>query len=72
MGGRRLVRSRDDKMICGVAAGIAHYFGLDPTIVRLAWVVAILLPGPNLILLVAYLVLCIVLPLDVTGDGRSS
>jgi len=64
MGGKKLTRSRDDKMLCGVAAGLAHYVGISPTIVRVAWVVAILLPGPNLIILLAYLVLCLLMPLD--------
>lgn len=67
----KLTRSRDDKMLCGVAAGLADYLGLDPTLVRLAWVVAILLPGPNVIIVVAYLVLCIVIPVDV-GGGRDT
>jgi len=64
---KKLTRSRDDKMLCGVAAGIAGYLRLDPSIVRLAWVVAILLPGPNLIIVAAYVVLCIVMPLDTSG-----
>lgn len=66
---KRFVRSREDKMICGVAAGIARYFDIDPTIVRLGWVVAVLLPGPNLILILAYLVLCIIMPLETTGGA---
>jgi phage shock protein PspC (stress-responsive transcriptional regulator) len=72
MADRRFVRSADEKMVCGVAAGVARYFGVDPTFVRLAWVVAILLPGPNLILILAYLVLCILMPQDVTGGGRAA
>lgn len=70
MADRRFVRSRDEKLICGVAAGVAHYFRVDPTFIRVAWVFAILLPGPNLILILAYLVLCILMPLEVTGEGR--
>ena len=64
---KRLTRSRDDKMLCGVAAGIARYLDVDPTLVRLAWVVAILLPGPNAIIVLLYLVLCFVLPLETPG-----
>ncbi len=37
---KRLYRVEDGKMICGVCAGVAEYFKLDPTVVRLAWVVA--------------------------------
>jgi len=49
-------------MLCGVATGMANYLNVDPTIIRLAWVIAVLLPGPNLIILVAYLILCLVIP----------
>jgi phage shock protein C len=41
---KRLYRSRDDRMLAGVAGGMAHYLGIDPTIVRLLWVLAFL-PG---------------------------
>ncbi len=38
MEGKRLYRSRKDRMICGVCGGIAKYFNIDPTLVRLAFV----------------------------------
>ena len=48
MNGKRLYKSRDNRMISGVCAGIAEYFGIDPTLVRLAWVVfSVLLWGRN-------------------------
>ena len=65
---KRLTRSRDDKMICGVAAGLARYVDIDPTVMRLIWVVAVLLPGPNLIILAVYLVLCLLMPLETPGE----
>ena len=68
MSTKKLMRSRDDKMLFGVAAGIAQYLGIDPSIVRLAWVVAILLPGPNLIIIAIYAVMAFVMPLDSTGS----
>ena len=34
---RRLYRSRDDRILGGVAAGVGEYFNIDPTLVRLAW-----------------------------------
>ncbi|MBU2601846.1 MAG: PspC domain-containing protein [Actinobacteria bacterium] len=67
---RKLTRSRDEKMICGVAAGLAEYFDIDATIMRLIWVVAVLMPGPNLIIIAAYLVLCLLMPLK-TANGAS-
>jgi len=58
-GRKRLVRSTTDKKIAGVAAGLADYFDLDPTIVRVVWLLAILFAGTGLI---AYLILWIALP----------
>ena len=55
----RLVRPRAGRKIAGVALGMAEYFVLDPTIVRLFWVVAVLCCPPTLI---AYLIAWIVVP----------
>ncbi len=42
MGSKRLYRTEGRyKMLCGVCGGIAEYFDLDPTIVRVAWVIAL-------------------------------
>jgi phage shock protein C len=49
MNGRFLINRRDAKLM-GVAAGIADYSGIDPTIVRLALVAATLIAGPLMIL----------------------
>jgi phage shock protein C len=57
--GRQLTRSETDKRIAGVCGGIAEYFDIDPTIVRILFVAAALLGGPGVI---AYIVLWIVLP----------
>ena len=45
MNGKKLYKSRDNRMISGVCAGIAEYFNMDPTIIRLAWVLFSLLGG---------------------------
>ena len=66
---KKLTRSRDDKMIFGVAGGLGAYLDVDPTIVRLLWVVAILVPGPNLIIVLAYLVLSLLMPLEPRGGA---
>lgn len=46
-------------MIAGVCGGIADYFGIDPTLIRVIFVVLGLLAGPGLLL---YLALWVVLP----------
>ncbi|MEG0277139.1 MAG: PspC domain-containing protein [Coprobacillus sp.] len=56
---KRLYRSRRDIMICGVCGGIAEYFDVDPTIVRLGAVVLCFGWGSGLI---AYLVASIIMP----------
>lgn len=34
---KRLYKSREDRKICGVCAGVAEYLNLDPTVIRLIW-----------------------------------
>ena len=53
------MRSSTDKKIAGVCAGLADYFDLDPTIVRVVWLLAVLCAGTGLLL---YVILWIVLP----------
>ncbi|MGN1171800.1 MAG: PspC domain-containing protein [Lachnospiraceae bacterium] len=38
-GYKKLKRSRNDKMLCGVCGGIGEYLNIDPTIVRILWVI---------------------------------
>ena|SRR5260370_598573 len=55
---RKLTRSRTNKKIAGVCGGIAEHLDLDPTIVRLVWVMAALLGGWGLIgYLVAWIIM---------------
>lgn len=65
---KRLYRSRSDRMLAGVAGGLAAYFGLDSTLVRLVWVL-LLLPG-GLPGLLPYLVLWIIMPLEPQRGGE--
>lgn len=58
MAEKRLSRS-NNKMIGGVCAGIADYLGLDPTIVRIAWILTVFFAGFGILL---YLILWIVMP----------
>jgi phage shock protein C len=62
---RRLYRSRSERMLAGVAGGLAEYFGVDPTLVRLAFVLLALPGGAPGIL--PYLVLAIVVPEEPLG-----
>ncbi len=55
----RLVRSTTDRKIAGVAGGLAAYLDLDPTLVRVLWVVTVIGAGFGVL---AYIILWIVLP----------
>jgi phage shock protein PspC (stress-responsive transcriptional regulator) len=57
---RRLYRSRDDRKLAGVAGGLADYLSMDPTIVRVIWIVLGLTTGP--VALVAYILFAMVVP----------
>ncbi|MEO8468615.1 MAG: PspC domain-containing protein [Chloroflexota bacterium] len=61
MNTRRLYRCRTDRKIAGVASGIAEYFELDPTAVRVAWIVSVLFGGFTIPL---YVILAIVMPIE--------
>ena len=65
---RRLYRSRDH-MIAGVAAGVADYIDVDPSIVRTAWVVLAIMTGG--ILVVPYGVMWLVVPDEPDAEDES-
>lgn len=56
----RLYRSRSDRMIAGVAGGLAEIWNLDPSLVRIVW--AVLVPLTGFIALLVYVVMAIVVP----------
>jgi phage shock protein PspC (stress-responsive transcriptional regulator) len=59
---KKLVRSKTNRMVCGVCGGIGEYLNVDPTIVRLVWVIVSLVScGTGLL---AYLIAAIVVPED--------
>jgi phage shock protein C len=56
---KKLYRSRDDRMIAGVCAGLAEYIGMDPTIIRLLFVLGMFMGGATFL---AYIVMMLVIP----------
>jgi phage shock protein C len=58
---RRLYRCRENRVIAGVASGVAEFFGLDPTLVRVLWFLSIFFGGVSLVL---YIGLAIIVPLE--------
>ena len=59
MNGKKLYRNTENKMLAGVCFGIADYFDIDPTLVRLGWVLFSLLGGSGLL---AYIIAAIIIP----------
>ena len=56
---KRLYRSKNSRMLCGVCGGIAEYFDIDPTLVRLGWALFCALGGSGII---AYIIAAIIIP----------
>ena len=59
MNEKKLYKSSTDKKLAGVCGGIAEYFNIDSTLVRLGWVVFSLLGGSGL---PAYIIAAIIMP----------
>lgn len=62
---KRLYRDSSNKMICGVCSGIANYFNIDPTLIRLLWVLAVVFAGVGIL---AYFICALVIP-ECPPDG---
>ena len=59
MNEKKLYRNTENKMLAGVCSGIADYFDIDPTLVRLGWVLFSLLGGSGLL---AYIIAALIMP----------
>jgi len=66
---RRLYRNRTDRMIWGVCGGLAKYFNVDPTIIRVLAVISIFITGVSIL---AYILMAIIIPLEPTPGSVSS
>ena len=59
MGEKKLYRSKSDRILVGVCAGVAEYFNIDPTVVRVIWGVTSIFAFAGII---AYIVCAFVIP----------
>ena len=65
---KKLYRSTTDKKLCGVCGGIAEYVNIDPTVVRLLWVLVSVFGGGGIL---AYIIAALVIPekpIDLSGQ----
>jgi phage shock protein PspC (stress-responsive transcriptional regulator) len=56
---KRMYRSRTDRVIAGVCAGLGKYFNVDPVLIRVIWLVLVLAFGTGIL---AYLIAWLVMP----------
>ncbi|CCX91723.1 MAG: PspC domain-containing protein [Oscillospiraceae bacterium] len=56
---KKLYKSNQNKMLDGVCGGIAEYFGIDPTVVRLIWALFSLMGGCGIL---AYIIAAVIIP----------
>jgi len=61
---RRLYRCREDRRIAGVASGVAEFFDLDPTVVRIVWFLSIFFGGLGIFV---YIAMALIVPLEPLG-----
>lgn len=56
---KKLYKSNTDKKLCGVCVGVAEYFNIDSTIVRLGWAFATIFVGAGIL---AYIIAALIIP----------
>ena len=56
---KKLTRSKSDKKLFGVCGGLAKYLDVDPTVIRVIWILLVLFGGCGILL---YLILALVMP----------
>lgn len=66
---KRLYRSRTDKKIAGICGGMGKYFGVDPVIFRIIWLLLLLGMGAGLLV---YLILWLVIPMEPQGSAATT
>ncbi len=65
---KRLYRSNSDRVLGGVCGGLGKYFSVDPTIIRLLWILFTVAGGAGLL---GYLIAWIIIPVEPSGGARS-
>lgn len=64
MSNKKLVRSTSNRMVCGVCGGLGMYTGIDPTVIRVLYVVLSLIAGAGFLGLILYFILAVIIPED--------
>lgn len=64
MSNKKLMRSTSNRMVCGVCGGLGMYTGIDPTVIRVLYVVLSLIAGAGFLGLILYFILAVIIPED--------
>lgn len=64
MNNKKLLRSTSNRMVCGVCGGLGTYTGIDPTVIRILYVVISLIAGAGFLGLILYFILAVIIPED--------
>ena len=64
MNNKKLFRSNSNRMLCGVCGGLGTYTGIDPTVIRVLYVLISLVAGAGVLGLVLYFILAVIIPED--------
>lgn len=64
MNNKKLVRSTSNRMVCGVCGGLGLYTGIDPTVIRVLYVIISLIAGAGFLGLILYFILAVIIPED--------
>jgi phage shock protein C len=62
---KKLYRSTNDKKLSGVCGGIAEYFGVDPTVIRVGWALISMFGGAGI---PAYIICALIIPEKPTNE----
>lgn len=68
MPAHRLYRCRHDRQLAGVASGVAEYLDVDPTVVRILWILSVFLGGFSILV---YVIMALVVPLEPAATAAS-
>ena len=69
---KKFYRVQVNKILCGVCTGVAEYFDIDVTIVRILWAMAVLLGGSGILLYIVIALIAPMKPIDYYPEDPNS
>lgn len=69
---KKFYRVQENKILCGVCTGVAEYFDIDVTIVRILWAMAVLLGGSGILLYIVIALIAPMKPIDYYSEDPNS